>query len=333
MTELVIAIPRFSLSGGNLVSLNMGLYLQEKGFDVYANSGFSKKPIGQVKLKRHRRGILNSLLNLLSFINLSFYSLFCKFYISSHHLTALFNFIKPARFALVQDIESQFYPQKLYFLGVLLWKNYLRADKVIVTNKYLAEKIGLSFSSANGFAYIDFESPLLSCTNELTNEPSDALLVLRDGEYKGCDETIALFESLNDAGIKTILINQSRKIVNSKHAMFIRDGLPRHEFLQYVSSTRYFICLSKWEGLGLPNLEAFCLGAKVISTPIPSSLILKEYFPDGVSLNTDVSDVIDLIHQDRLRNESENCDFFNKQNKMWMDYVLKLISSELKHAS
>jgi hypothetical protein len=333
MTELVIAIPRYSLSGGNLVSLNMGLYLQEKGFTVYANSGFSKKPIGAVDLKRHRRGILNSLLNILSFINLSFYSLFCDFYISSHHLTALFNFIKPARFALVQDIESQFYPQKLYFLGRILWGNYLRSDKVIVTNKYLAERIGLSFSSSNGFAYIDFENPLLLFGHGLSKEHSDALLILRDGAYKGYDETIALFESLNSAGIKTILINQSRKVVNSKYSMFIKDGLPRCEFLQYVNSTRYFICLSKWEGLGLPNLEAFCLGAKVISTPIPSSLILKEYFPDGISLDTSVSDIIDTIQQDRLKNECGNFDFFNKQNEMWLNYVLKLISSELKYAS
>lgn len=330
MTKLVIAIPRFALSGGNLVSLNMGLYLQDNGFEVYAVSGFSKKAIGQVNLKRHHRGILNSLLNILSFINLSVYSLFCQFYISSHHLTALFNFIKPARFALVQDVESQFYPQKLYFLGRFLWRNYLRANQIIVTNKYLAEKIDFPFSNANGFAYINSENVLVSSDSK---KNSDALLILRDGEYKGCNETIDLFESLNDSGIQTILVNQSRKTVHSKYSMFIKDGLPRHEFLSYINATRYFICLSQWEGLGLPNFEAFSLGAKVISTPIPSSLILKEYFPDGVSLNTNVAEIIDTIRHDRLRNEGVNSTFFDKQNEIWLNYVLRLISTELKHAS
>ncbi|WP_449567017.1 hypothetical protein [Lelliottia nimipressuralis] len=333
MSELVIAIPRFALSGGNLVSLNMGLYLQDKGFNVYAVSGFSKKAIGEVNLKRHRRGILNSLLNILSFINLSVYSLFCQFYVSSHHLTALFNCIKPARFALVQDVESQFYPQKLFFLGDILWRNYLRANKIIVTNKYLAEKIHFPFSNANGFAYIDSQNNLFTSYNKKNIKSFEALLILRDGKYKGCDETIDLFESLNDAGIETILVNQSRKTVHSKYSMFIKDGLPRNDFLRYINSTRYFICLSQWEGLGLPNFEAFSLGAKVISTPIPSSLILKEHFPDGVSLNTNTSDVIDIIHHDRLRNEGESCNFFNEQNEIWLNYVLKLISTELKHAS
>lgn len=43
MDDIVISIPRFSLSGGNLVSLNVALYLRTKGFKVYAVSGFRKK--------------------------------------------------------------------------------------------------------------------------------------------------------------------------------------------------------------------------------------------------------------------------------------------------
>ncbi len=332
MTDIVIAIPRFALSGGNLVSLSLGKYLLKNGYRVYAHSGFSIKAIEEVMLHRNSRGIWNSLLNILSLIILSFYSLFCKNYISTHHLSSIFNLFKPASFALVQDVESQFYPKKIRFIGDVLWRNYLRSKKLIITNEYLAEKIGRDFENSSGFAYIDSANTINSNVTGIQNKvETTALLILRDGQYKSHRETISLFEELNDAGICTVLINQSRTRICSKYNENIKDGLPREDFLKCLSQTKYFICLSEWEGLGLPNFEAFSLGVRIISTPIPSALIIKNNYPESISFDTQLTDIINIIKSDGLKSEIPCTTFFNAQNERWMKYALRIISTEITH--
>ncbi|MCS5449770.1 glycosyltransferase [Enterobacter huaxiensis] len=331
MKEIVIAIPRFALSGGNLVSLNLALYLHNNGFKIYACSGFTKKTITEVQLLRHERGVLNSLLNILSFLNLSLYSLFCRNFIATHHLTSIFNWIKPSRFALVQDIESQFYPKKLRVIGNVLWHNYLKAKCLIYTNEFLAKKIGGHFEDSYGFAYIDNDIEKSNVTKD-NDKFSTALLILRDGKYKGYEETISLFEHLNSVGIKTFLINQSRSDIISDYQSNIKSGLPRDLFLEFMNHTEYFICLSQWEGLGLPNLEAFSLGKKIVSAPIPSALILHKEYPDCISLDTTFENITNIISNEKLKNNAGKSNFLNEQNQNWLNYVLNFVSTELNNA-
>lgn len=333
MDNIVISIPRFSLSGGNLVSLSVALYLRKKGFRVYAVSGFSKKKIEDVVLVKYKKGIKNSFANIICFLNLSVISLFYKNYIATHHLSAILNFVRPARFALVQDIESEFYPMKLRFLGRYLWKSYLKSENLIFTNTHLANKVCDNYPKIDGFAYVDSINGIEYDKDNAQENRYDALLILRDGIYKGYNNTLRLFEFLNSSGIKTCLVNQSRSKVTSAYHDLILDGLPRAEFLKLLCTTKYFICLSEWEGLGLPNFEAISLGVKVISNPIPSALIIKDNFPSVISLNTSFDEVRNLIKNSGLINNCDVTNFFVEQNEAWLEYVFRLISLETNYAN
>lgn len=153
----VIAMPRFALSGGNLVSYHLGLSLQSKGYTVICDSGFSVKNISEVELLKSNKGIVGTVLNLLSFLLLSVHAVFYKNYISTHHLTSLFNFIRRCKFCFVQDIECEFYPKSFKWLGNYFWNNYLCAENLIFTNKILAKKLGYEVGDI-GFPYIDIPS-------------------------------------------------------------------------------------------------------------------------------------------------------------------------------
>ncbi|EEW0697022.1 glycosyltransferase family 1 protein, partial [Escherichia coli] len=313
MDDIVISIPRFSLSGGNLVSLNVALYLRTKGFKVYAVSGFSKKKIEDVVLVKYKKGIMNSFANIICFLNLSVLSLFYKNYIATHHLSAILNFVRPAKFALVQDLESDFYPMRLRFLGRCLWKSYLKSENLIFTNAYLANKVCGDCQQVDGFAYVDSINEIEYKKDNGQVHRYDALLILRDGKYKGYNNTLRLFEFLNSSGIKTCLVNQSRNSIISKYNELILNGLPRKDFLKLLCAANYFICLSEWEGLGLPNFEAISLGVKVISNPIPSALIIKDNFPSVISLNTSFNEIRELIKSSGLINNCDVSEFFVAQ--------------------
>ncbi|MEE9684330.1 glycosyltransferase [Lelliottia amnigena] len=333
MNTIVIAIPRFALSGGNLVSLEIAKFLEKKGYLVYIHSGFKKEKIHNVELIRYKRGLLNTFLNLLSFINLSCYGLFDNNYIATHHLTSLFNFIKPVKFALVQDDESKFYPEKLKLVGCLLWNNYLKARTLIFTNKYLAFKIKPDFKNITGFAYIEsMDSRVVSKRPADDKECSKAMMILRDGKYKGFKQTFELFEYLNDNNIPTLLINQSRNKIVTRHLHMVREGLPRNEFMELMNKVDYFICLSEWEGLGLPNFEAFSLGVKIISTEIPSALIINEVSPESISFETEFLRIKEIIETGSLSNNGLQASFLQNENYAWLEYVYRLIDTELNYA-
>lgn len=276
---ILLAIPRFALSGGNLVSMELAKHLQARGYKVYCHSGFSIKLADKVILKKPRRGKINSFLNLFSFFFISLCGLFFKNYIATHHLTAVFNFIKKSKYALVQDLEVDFYPKNYKKIGCLLWRNYIRSKNLIFTNKYLGEKIDVEASKmVRGFSFVPFD---FVSKGEKAESEVDALAIIRDGVYKGPQKTVTLMARLSNANLNIKLINASRQKFNQDYVI---DNINRCDFLDILNKAKVFICMSKWEGLGLPNIEAYMLGCKIVSTPIPSALLLKNISDNSVSI-------------------------------------------------
>ncbi|AHJ73333.1 glycosyltransferase [Kosakonia sacchari] len=339
MEPVYISIPRFALSGGNLVTLSLAKYLSSQGIDVYCCSGFKIKRPNDVTLLKPQRGKLNSFLNLVSFLFLSIHALIVKNYVASHHLTCILNFIKKSRFALVQDIECDFYPQKLRWIGKRLWSNYLSSENLIFTNPHLAYKIGIK-SNVQGFSYIPIELPTTFASNQLRNH--DVVAVIRDGEYKAPQKTLDVLIELAKRGWNVIAINGTR---HDYQYPFIINNLDRDEFIKILSNAKLFLCLSKWEGLGLPNLEAYVCGCDIVSTPIPSGCLLSDLDFESVEIvDSDcsaklVSDIIStrLSTNGNLRKNNDDAEFllqrkdsFLEINNTWLCYAKDMIQGFAK---
>lgn len=273
-----IAIPRFALSGGNLVSLELANYLEREGITVFCLSGSQTRRAHDVVLVKPKRGIVNSFKNLFAFFSLSVQALFYKNYIATHHLTSLFNFIKPSRYALVQDLEADFYPQRLKTLGAIFWKNYLSACHLIYTNTTLANRVENSNSVAvKGLSFVPFEIDAV----DGGEKEIDAVAIIRDGKYKDPDKTLRVMQSLENKNYNVCIINASRQALSGKNVI---SNVNRKDFVDVLLKTKVFVCLSQWEGLGLPNLEAFVAGCHVVSTAIPSALAMQEYKLEGINV-------------------------------------------------
>ncbi|MEQ9997200.1 glycosyltransferase [Pectobacterium versatile] len=314
----VIAMPRFALSGGNLVSYHLGLSLQSKGYSVICDSGFSVKDINEVKLLKPNKGVVGTVLNLLSFLLLSVHAIFYDNFISTHHLTSVFNFIKRCKFCFVQDIESEFYPKSIKWLGYFFWNNYLRAENIIFTNKILAKKLGYETGDI-GFPYIDIPSI------EHHEKKYDAILILRDGDYKNPLETYEIFNRIKNLGCRVVLINASKRMIEEEGVV---NNLDRNDFIKMLNMSNCFICLSAWEGLGLPNLEAYALGLNVISTSIPSAILLKEFDDKCVNIFNGV------IDSEMIRDNLNEIDvkirvsFLRHESEKWFKYACDKITKK-----
>lgn len=273
-----IAIPRFALSGGNLVSLELANYLEKEGITVFCLSGSQTKRAHEVVLVKPKRGMANSFKNLFAFFALSVQALFYKNYIATHHLTSLFNFIKASQFALVQDLEADFYPQRLKKLGAMFWKNYLTARHLIFTNNTLATRVDSTKPArVKGLSFVPFEID----TAEKGEKSIDAVAIVRDGKYKDPDKTLRVMKALESKNFNVCIINASRQALSGNN---IISNVNRNDFVDLLLKTKVFVCLSQWEGLGLPNLEAFVAGCHVVSTAIPSALAMQEHQLAGINV-------------------------------------------------
>ncbi|WP_127353645.1 glycosyltransferase [Enterobacter bugandensis] len=323
-----IAIPRFALSGGNLVSLELAKYLEKEGLTVYCLSGCQSKRASEVVLIKPKRGIVNSLRNLLSFLFLSVQALFYKNYISTHHLTSVFNFIKRSQFALVQDLEVDFYPERFKRIGGILWNNYLCAHHLLFTNTTLAAKVESTVpSEIQGLSFVPFEMVAV----EQNEKNIDAIAIIRDGKYKDPDKTLQVMLSLQRKKYNVCIINASRQTLSDKN---IISNLNRNEFVQLLLKTKVFVCLSQWEGLGLPNLEAFVAGCHIVSTAIPSALAMQEYELEGIHILDEryqMDTAVNIIEEVITTNDFPAADINFRLNQLnviqaqWLNYIKEQI--------
>lgn len=326
---IYIAIPRFALSGGNLVSLELAKFLESQGHLVYCISGFRSVKPSRVFLRKPRRGIINSFANLLDFFTSSFRALFYENYIATHHLTSVFNFIKKSKFSLVQDVEVDFYPGKIKFIGKVFWRNYLLSKNLIFTNQILCSKIipGKN-TKVEGFSFVPFTMDI----DHYLSKDIDVLCIIRDGQYKDPQRTLEVMGLIKAKGWHVKVINASRQEITNENTF---NNCNREQFLKLLNRTKVFICLSAWEGLGLPNLEAFVAGCEIVSTPIPSAVTLKAIMSESIVIVTDANsnesivDEVTMLLSNYASNSidtAERMRLLNEQYSKWLNYAERLIN-------
>tara|TARA_R110001606_G_scaffold55669_1_gene135446 strand:- start:1969 stop:2328 length:360 start_codon:yes stop_codon:yes gene_type:complete len=66
------------------------------------------------------------------------------------------------------------------------------------------------------------------------------------------------------------------------------ESLNQEELFRLFGRSSSFLCLSKWEGLGLPNIESYLHGCHVLTTAIPSGVILNSAAPESITLLSDI---------------------------------------------
>ncbi|MFA0208579.1 hypothetical protein AB4536_17005 [Vibrio cyclitrophicus] len=331
MSKIIIHIPKLQQSGGNLISKELADYLVDEGYDVLIFTGFSFCCAHEVDLTKRKKNIVNSLSNLLAFFNCSLVSLFYKNTVATHHLTALFNFIRPVKYAFIQDIEKDFYPQKFKAIGTALWNIYLMSEVKFSTNVTLLNRsttaseksVGVSFFSQDINAFQAFEREI------------DVLLILRDGDYKSPDLTLNLHRRLLDKKVNCFLINASRQDLNAEPNVI--DALQRSHLLDIFRKTKIFVCLSKWEGLGLPNIESYLSGCTVLSTGIPSLVELsaidnKAVFELKLKPNDClIDDVLESLYSYKVPNSRELIErqvAVDELTNTWKEYISRVFQSK-----
>lgn len=326
---IYIAIPRFALSGGNLVSLELAKYLESQGYLVYCISGFRSVKPSSVILRKPRRGKINSFANIYDYLITSFRALFYKNYIATHHLTSVFNFIKKSKFSLVQDVEVDFYPARIKFIGKLFWKNYLLSKNLIFTNQILCSRIIPEHNTdIEGLSFVPFTMD----SNHDTSKTIDVLGIIRDGQYKDPQKTLEVINLIERKGWNVKVINASRQQITNNNTI---NNCNREQFLKLLNRTKVFICLSKWEGLGLPNLEAFVAGCEIVSTPIPSAVTLKAVMSESIVIvndansNESIVDVVTMLlsgYANNSINTTERMRLLHEQYSKWLNYAERAIN-------
>jgi len=321
--KIIFAVPRFSNTGGNSVTLELAKHLEKTtSANILCFSGFSFKKPDEVWLKNKSKGGVNTALNLVSFLFCSIVAVFSSNYVATHHLTCLLNFVKRADFGLVQDKEINFYPKFARPIMAFLWRNFLNCNNLIFTSDYLKKEIFPDdCRTLKAF-------PFISVADEYKeyNKDIDVVMCLRDGEYKDPYTTLEVCRKLDAYGFKVVLVNTSGIRVNQQ---FVIGGVSRTEFYRLLSRARVFCCLSEWEGLGLPNLEAYSLGCKIISTEIPSAKIISDIDNNAIKLITKqtdrregiVEEIMEFLKSNEKMNTDERAMALEAMNNQWMLYA------------
>lgn len=290
MSKIIFHVPRNSLSGGNIVTLELCKYLQSLGFEVKCFNGIKFIEPNNVVLISRNKGKINTVLNIFAFFTSSLVSLlFHSKTVSTHHLTSIFSFFRPTKYALIQDVEINFYPLKYRNLFSFFWKNYLKAPVHIYTNPYLEDLVSNGTSKHCKGVIIPggLGGDYSSCNKQQIHRVIDFVLILRNGEYKSFECVLNLFFQLVEQKYKVVLVNQSNYRFPENYDDHLMNSVNRVEFLKLLAKSKCYICLSEYEGLGLPNIEAYLSGCSIVSTKIPSMKLLMKFSKrDLFALNT-----------------------------------------------
>jgi len=341
--SIFVALPRLTLTGGNLMILKICYLLHNKGFQIKLISFFKTidySTHNAIQLIPRKKTIFNTILNLIAYLMISLRLLFVRgLTVSTHHLTSIFNFIRPTDFSFVQDYELDFWPLPLRWLGKLLWVNYLRSKRLIFTNSILAAKCGKQITDA-GFIFDIEEFRDLIRSLEKSSKLYDVLFLLRHGKYKNPLGTLKLINKLAERGLHVAVVNYSSIIlarIKAKENLVIWEGLTRRDFAQTMLRSRMFCCCSKWEGLGLPVIEAYLLGLKVMSTRIPSAILLSEFDDNGVrffnseDLSADEVEAFLRENQYSALSLNDRMNAVEKAFENWKQYFFNVFSFDRKY--
>lgn len=335
-----IPIPRLALNGGNLVAYALAGRLMDIGYKVNIINGFRRLPFSsELSLVAIKKGKYNGFYNLMCFLSSG---IFVRFLggklILTHHLLSIFSHRGDGVYCLVQDREINFYPDRWRFIGKILWERYLTAGTLILTNNILARKCGAR-ENVIGVPLLDSGVRLNAERRPLACRNYDVLLILRPGDYKNPVLSYKVAEILADRNCKVAIVSFMNDRIRPSYNITVFSTLHRSDFAELLLNSKVYICLSKWEGLGLPNFEAADSGCRVVSTLIPSAEILSnlDYPVSIVNCNEDpeniVNVVLDIIRQvhsvstsDALEESSRKLSReFDILKVSWLKYAIDIL--------
>lgn len=184
-------------------------------------------------------------------------------------------------FYYAQDLDFLFY--NTFFSKYLLFclRHFSRYGSVLSSNPILSEKLH-DYGIPNKLS-IKLYNSLIESVNykpsELNNgdiKIYDYLILFRNGKHKSLNESIKLSEKLAALGKKVVVVNFTNNKFSLNANIKILCILPRDKFLTLLKSCRCFVCLSSWEGFGMPLVEASNFNLEIYSTKIPAYDYLKK---------------------------------------------------------
>tara|TARA_B100000780_G_scaffold63396_1_gene41288 strand:+ start:5201 stop:6166 length:966 start_codon:yes stop_codon:yes gene_type:complete len=93
------------------------------------------------------------------------------------------------------------------------------------------------------------------------------------------------------------LRTQIKELDSTRRITFL-ETLSRCEVYKLLGNTKCYLCLSRWEGVGVSNLEAIAAGCSVVLSDIaPHREISKVADVELVSLSSDVDEIASLIQK------------------------------------
>jgi glycosyltransferase involved in cell wall biosynthesis len=188
-----------------------------------------------------------------------------------------------------------------------LWREWLRlqisrADRVITVSDHARDDIADVFPGARAklrTVYNAVSSSGKAASNRGQSRPIRLLYVGRDAPYKnivGCIETVAGLKAANVDATLTIVgepdprypdVNQAIERLGLEDRIVITGHVDEKSLTRLYQQASVFLFLSRYEGFGLPPLEAMAHGVPVVSSNRAS---LPEIL-DGSALLVDPDDI------------------------------------------
>lgn len=178
-------------------------------------------------------------------------------------------------------IYKLFYIKKIGTYYRKIWKSIIKSKAVFTVSKYSANSIKKYFMLKNTPTVI-YHGVTLPIENEVYELKKDINYILYWGGYskrKGIEELVRAyyeFIRINDIDVKLVLVGEHRFIsdwleekieVGKRNGLIIETGYVTDEELMVLIKNATMMCyLSKYEGFGLPIIEAMALGCPVITT-------------------------------------------------------------------
>ncbi len=208
------------------------------------------------------------------------------------------------------------------------WRQWLHlqissAELVLTVSEHAREDIGAAFAKANGKLCTVYNAvpEIEASKNDLdpsSSGPARLLYVGRTAPYKnivGCVETLAL---LRDEGLSAVLtivgepdprypeVQQTIERLGLSEAVTITGHVDEQHLQQLYREATVFLFLSRYEGFGLPPLEAMAHGVPVVSsdrTSMPEVLGDAALLANPDDTKTAAMNVRKIIEQPRLAHD------------------------------
>lgn len=277
------------LGGGNRITIELARRLSERGHDVQINAIAQNGDtdwfgdLGKVKFNLHFPSKASRLLNQ-KILRRSFRDVQtellsdilsdtdCDVSIATFCLTAepTAKSMADRKFYLVQNYEPAFFTDPVFIRRAE--ESYMLPLERLCVSKWLQQKVGGMyigdavntevFNPKNGFE---------------EKEPNSVLYLYRNLPWKGDQLALKTLEQLHHLNPQAkVHVVSKEKLDNLSFPYILHTNVQDAELAKLYSKARVLLYTSKFEGFGLPPLEALSCGTNVVSTPFEGN----EYLVD-----------------------------------------------------